>query len=80
VSNERHGGCRAAALVRHPVRRPDGSDSRRFNGSGLGLYIVRRFVEQLGGTIVLTSAFDEGSVFRITLPLSPVPQYEPRAA
>jgi signal transduction histidine kinase len=68
------------AAVFEMFRQADGSDSRRFNGSGLGLYIVRRFVEQLGGTILLTSALGAGSVFRITLPRSPAPQSEPRAA
>ncbi len=49
-------------------RQADGSDSRRYNGTGLGLYIVRRFVEQLGGTIAVDSAVGRGSVFSIKLP------------
>lgn len=42
-------------------------------GTGLGLYIVKRYVDLLGGTIHFTSELDSGTVFIITLPLSPLP-------
>jgi PAS domain S-box-containing protein len=54
----------------------DGSDSRRHGGTGLGLYIVRRIVERLGGRVQLDSAVGEGSVFSVRLPYAG----EPRAA
>lgn len=41
---------------------------RRAGGTGLGLYIVRRFVQQLGGTVRLQSARGEGTTFTIRLP------------
>ena len=47
--------------------------SRRYGGSGLGLTLVRRFTELLGGTVVAESAPDMGSVFRVTLPRSGPP-------
>lgn len=37
-------------------------------GSGLGLSMVKKFVDKMGGTITVTSAVDEGSTFTMTFP------------
>ncbi len=38
-------------------------------GTGLGLYIVKKATEMLGGTISMTTKHNEGTVFTVSLPL-----------
>jgi len=56
-------------LIFEEFRQADGSASRRFEGTGLGLAISRRFAQQMGGDITVTSKKDHGSTFTMTLPL-----------
>src|SRR6185503_20160648 len=52
-----------------PFRQADGSMTRKYGGTGLGLTISRRLVEMAGGKLWLDSAAPRGSTFHFTLPV-----------
>jgi len=47
----------------------DSRISRQFGGTGLGLTLVKKFVDMHGGVVDLESALGEGSTFIVTFPL-----------
>lgn len=59
------------------------ADARRDGGVGLGLAIVARLVAAMNGVIDVSSAYGQGAMFRVSLPLSaapcPMSSSEPRS-
>jgi two-component system phosphate regulon sensor histidine kinase PhoR len=50
-----------------PFQQLDGTASRRYGGTGLGLTLVRRIVETHGGRVIVESQAGRGSTFAFTL-------------
>jgi PAS domain S-box-containing protein len=58
----------------------DPSTTRKYGGTGLGLALSWRFCELMGGTIAVTSAPGQGSVFTVRLPAVVATTPEPYTA
>ena len=50
-----------------PFTQVDGSSTRKYQGTGLGLGIVRRLVTLMGGNVTMTSREGEGTVVAFTM-------------
>lgn len=55
--------------------RADNSDTRTIGGTGLGLYIVKKRVEQMSGKVSVESVLSKGSSFYVSLPRLTTEEY-----
>ena len=58
--------------IQHIFERFYQIDSSHSGGSGIGLALVKTFVDMQGGTIEVESTQKKGTVFTVTLPVTPV--------
>jgi PAS domain S-box-containing protein len=58
--------------ILHPFYQADQSSTRRQGGAGLGLAIVSRILEKLGGKIEITSELNKGTSVAIAFPVKSV--------
>lgn len=58
----------ALELIFEPFRQVEQVPGTHAGGTGLGLYIVQRLLQALGGTVTVESMVGQGSTFRVWLP------------
>jgi PAS domain S-box-containing protein len=57
-------------ILFQPFQQVEGSSRRRYEGTGLGLYLCKKLVTLMGGQIALVSTPGRGSTFTFSLPVA----------
>ncbi len=60
-----------------PFSQEEMNIGRNYEGNGLGLALSKKYIEKMGGSILVDSIKGVGTTFTITLPLSKVQHYSP---
>jgi len=60
----------ALQLIFEPFRQIESPLTRRHSGVGMGLYIVKKLVKILGGTVQVESKVGKGSIFHVRIPFN----------
>ena len=65
-------GCGISEEIQRDIFSPfvqgDATVTRKYGGTGLGLYIVKKLIEKMEGTISMDSTLNEGTHFKIKIP------------